>query len=71
MQVTNKKTRKDVSGLFLQLMEGKITNEEFEELAEIPEADRMKNRVHKLVDEGFAETRRTGEELKEAISKLK
>lgn len=40
MQIINKATGKDVSGLYLQLMKGEITNAEFEELAEIPEEDR-------------------------------
>lgn len=35
MIVTNKITGKDVSGLYLQLMQGKITNAEFETMADI------------------------------------
>jgi len=30
MVITNKKTGEDISGLFLKLMQGEITNEEFE-----------------------------------------
>ena len=37
MIVTNKKTGKDVSGFYLQLMKGEITNREFEKLAELKE----------------------------------
>ena len=40
MQVINKVTGEDVSGLYLQLMMKEITNKEFEELAGIPVEDR-------------------------------
>ena len=36
MIVTNKITGKDVTGLYLQYMEGKLTKEQFEEKAELP-----------------------------------
>lgn len=37
MIVTNKKTGKDVTGLIIKLLEGKITKQEFEKLAEVNE----------------------------------
>lgn len=39
MIVTNKKTGKDVTSYYLQYMEGIITKEEFEKLADIRKCD--------------------------------
>lgn len=39
MKIVNKATGKDVSGLYLKLMQGDITNREFEVAAGIPKDD--------------------------------
>ena len=47
MIVTNKKTGKDISSEYLKLMEGKITNKEFEELTGLEPADNNPSRLTK------------------------
>ncbi len=54
MIVTNKKTGEDVSGHYLNLMQGKITNKEFEMLAGIKNS--YENRINWLEKNDYQES---------------
>ena len=52
MIITNKKTGKDVSSQYLKLMEGKITNAEFEKLTGLEPAENNPSRENWLKRKG-------------------